>query len=253
MSYLINPYKAGVSGYTPVFTPPSITSANYVNWVEARHEGLSNNDPVAIAHDQSGGGYHWEQGVSGERPTYISNQLNGHGIFRFDGSNDSLILATNILSGKSAGAIFIVLKVDNDPPSASAQSGLWNMDGESVNAVHYPFTNSELYEAWGSDSRKATGVNPTPSLASWRLYNVETAASSYKIRLDGTEIFSTTTNNFSSFSDGIIYIGRSASLFGDIYFDGDMAGWCIVDAVPNSTDRDTIENQWGTTYGLTIA
>lgn len=252
MGVLLNPFVSfPAGGYSPVYTPPSISSASYMQWCEARHETYSDNDPVSILHDQSGNGNHWTQATSGEQPIFKTGIVNSQAVIRFDGSDDSLTLALDILSGKSAGEVFIVVKVDNDPPGASAQSGLWNQDGDGTNACHYPFTDGTIYEAWGSTSRK-TAVNPTPSLASWRLYNVASAASDFKIRLDGTQIYSTGTNTFASFSSPI-RLGRSDSLFGNVYLDGDIALIAIVDAVLNSTDRDAIEAEIASIYGLTIA
>lgn len=250
---IINPYAVSApAGYTPVYTPPTITSANYMNWVEARHQTYSNGNAVSIAHDQSGNGHHWTQGTSGSQPQFVTNVLNSQPVFRFDGTDDFLALGSNIMSGKSAGEIWIIVKIDTDPPGASAQSGLWNLDGDGTNAVHYPHPDGTIYEAVMSTTRKTTAVNPTPALTSFRCYNIGSAASDYKIRIDGTEIFSTGSNTWAGFS-GAACIGKSISLFGDIFLDGDVAGWCITDAVVNTTDRDAINGVWESVYGLTIA
>ena len=243
-----------IATVTPLFTLPTITSANYKQWCEARLlTGLSNNDPVASFTDQSGLANHWTQSTSGAKPLYKTNVINGLPALEFDGSDDCLTLGSNILSGATSGEVWILLAIDTDPPGASAQSGLWNMDGETINTCHYPFTDGTLYEAWGSTARKSTGVNPTPSLTGWRLYNVGSAASDYRIRLDGTEIYNTATNTFSGFTDGTIYLGRSAGLFGDIFLDGKIAAIVITDAVVNTTDRGTINDHFESVYGLTIA
>ena len=238
---------------TVEFSLPSITGT-ILQWCEARLlTGLSDGDAVTTFTDQSGLGNHWSQSTSGSKPIFKTGGPNGHPVLRFDGTDDYLTLASDILSGETEGEVFLVVKIDNDP-GASGVDGLWKMDGDGTNACHYPFNgNGEIYEAWGSTARKATAVNPTPALTSFRLYNVSSKASEYKIRLDGTEIYTTATNTFSSMTGSHRNLGRSVGLFGNAYLDGDIAAIVIVDTVLSGTDRDTIEATLGSTYGLTIA
>ena len=251
MSIIINPYVFGGSGLPSV--PPAITSANILQWCEMRLlTGLVDGDPITTFTDQCGNGNHWSQSTSGAKPIWKASIVNGHAVGRFDGTDDHFTLGSDILSGKSGGEVWVVVKIDTDPPASSAQSGLWKMDGDGTNAVHYPFTDGQLYEAFGSTARKATGVNPTPALTGWRLYNVSSKNSEFKIRLDGTEIFSTTTNTFASMGSTRT-LGRSVSLFGNVHLDGDLAAICITDNVVNSTDRGIINDTFEAIYGLTIA
>lgn len=247
----INPFLSGTAG---PFVPPSI-SANYLQWVEARHETAYNDsDAAGTGTDVSGAGNHYSQSTAGSKPTFKTNRINGKPSYQFDGTDDFWELASDILSGETEGEIFIVLKLDAEP-TASGKDGLWKMDGDGTNACHYSFnSNGELYEAWGSTARKSTGVNPTPDLTQWRLYNVSSKASEYKIRLDGTEIYTTATNTFSSMG-ATRNLGRSVGLFGNAYFKGEIAAVVIVDAVLSSTDRDAIEAVFAdaAVYNLTIA
>lgn len=249
---LVNPYTTGNTG-AGGFVLPSI-SANYLGWWEARLEtGFSDGDAVGTITDQSGAGNHWTQATAGFKPVYKTGIVNSQAVFRFDGTDDYVSLATDILSGKTEAEIFIVLKIDNDP-GASLQDGLWKMDGDGTNACHYSFNaDGNLYEAWASTARKSTGVNPTPALTSFRLYNVGSKASEYKIRLDGTEIYTTGTNTFSSMTGSNRDLGRSLGLFGNPYFDGDIAACVIADAVLSSPNRELIEAELALAYALTIA
>lgn len=249
---LVNPYTTGNTG-AGGFSLPSI-SANYLGWWEARLEtGFSDGAAVGTITDQSGAGNNWTQSTAGFKPAYRTGIVNSQAVFTFDGTDDYVSLASDILSGETEAEIFIVLKIDNDP-GASLVDGLWKMDGDGTNACHYSFnSNGEIYEAWGSTARKTTGVNPTPALTSFRLYNVASKSAEYKIRLDGTEIYTTETNTFSSMTGSNRDLGRSLGLFGNPYFDGDIAAIVIVDAVLGSTDRDAIEAEFALAYALTIA
>lgn len=240
-----------LTGSSQTFAPPTITSANYLQWCEARHlVGLNDGDAVDTFTDVSGAGNNWTQSNGSFKPIYKASIANGKPILRFDGADDYMTLASDILSGKSSGEVFVVAKVDNDPPAASAQSGFWKMDGDGTNACHHPFTSGDIYEAWGRNARINIG-NPTPSLAAFRLYNVVSAAASYTVYLDGAQLYTQASNTFSSFG-ATRYLGRSVSLFGDVYFDGDWAAIVIVDAALNSTDRGAIKTNLATTYGLTV-
>lgn len=232
-----------------IFDPTTITGLKL--WAEARLEtGFSDSDPVATWTDFSGEGNHLTQATEANKPLYRTNIINGEPAMQFDGSNDYFGLS-NILSGESAGEVFLVVQIDTDPPGASAQSGIWNMDGDGSNACHYPFTNGTIYDAWGSTARKTT-VNPSPALTSPRLYNVSSESGAWTSRLDGAQIYTTATNTFSSFS-GSPYLGRSASGFGDVYLDGYIAAILIFNAVLASGDRDYIEAQLGAIYNITIS
>ena len=251
---LINSLILGAGGGGGGFTPPTITTANYVHWSEARHEsGYSNTDPVGTATDVSGAGNNWTQATAGKKPLFLTNVLNGHPVYDFDAASEHHWgLSSDILSGKSAGEIFLVVKLDNDP-GASLKDGLWKMDGDGTNACNFPYNGDGLiYEGWGSTARKSTAVNPSPALTNWTLYNVRSASGDFKIYQNGTQIYSTGTNTFSSMG-ATRYLGRSVGLFGDTYLDGQVAGCVIVDNALNSTDRDAIEAVFAAAYGLTIA
>lgn len=237
-----------IAGTAP-WTPLSISGCKL--WAAARLEvGLSDGDAVETWTDQSGLGNNLTQATAGNKPIYKTAILNGHPIIRFDGTDDHFTLA-NVLSGASAGEVFLVVKIDNDPPGNSNQSGLWNMDGDGTNICHFPWTNGNIYEAWGRTTRVDTG-NPTPSLASWRLYNVSSAAGAFTTRIDGTQHYTTASSTFSSFS-GTPYFGRSNAISGNAYLDGDVAELIIYNSVLSAGDRDDVESYLATLYGLTIA
>lgn len=68
--------------------PPT---TNLICWLEAGLEvGLSNDDPVTTATDQSGSSNSPTQGTSNKRPLYKTSIVNGQPVYRYDGSNDVL-------------------------------------------------------------------------------------------------------------------------------------------------------------------
>lgn len=249
-----SPPSVAIAGSSVVVAAPGVWDPTTVSglklWAAARLiTGLSDSDPVTTWSDQSGQGNDLSQSTTGNKPLYKTNIVNGRPAILFDGVDDYFTLA-NVLSGASAGEVFIVIKAAADPAVSSAKSGIWNMDGEGTNACHYPFTDGNIYDAWGSTARKSTG-NPTPSLASWRIYNISSAAGAWTSRIDGVQHYTTATNTFSSFS-GSPYLGRSASLFGDVYFNGHIAEILIFNEVLSAGDRTYVLNGLADIYGISV-
>lgn len=102
--------------------------------------------------------------------------------------------ATAVIGPAGTGAAahaFIIVQLDADPP-ASGNGGLWEF-GTDASDTHFPFSDNNIYDDFGTTVRKTVG-NPTPSLAAVRLYEVVSAAGEWTARLDGAQIFTTATN-----------------------------------------------------------
>jgi hypothetical protein len=177
-------------------------------------------------------------------PTYKTNIQNGLPVVRWDGVDD--LMRQNVI-GWSNLTVFIVVKVDNDPPGADAQTGFWVLGG-SGQATHYPYTDSNIYDDAGSTVRKSTG-NPTLSLSSaFRIYTVKSTAGEWTSWIDGTQHFTTGTNTVDDDPGaGIISLGTNSN--GD-RLDGDVGEMLIYDAALSSTDREAVEAYLADKWGL---
>lgn len=92
----------------------------------------------------------------------------------------------------SSVTMFMVIKAKNDPALNQGDSGFVTF-GTSVSLNHYPFIDSIIYEGSFSTVRQTVG-NPTTSLAQLNLYNVLSKSGNYTSYLNGTQIFTTSTN-----------------------------------------------------------
>lgn len=105
---LINPYSYAAGGSAP--TDPE---AGYTAWYKVDAlGGLSNNDPISAFEDSSANNLDLTA-ISGSEPLYITNNLNGKPIARFDGVDDRLFLSGGALSSylsASAGTVYAVFK-----------------------------------------------------------------------------------------------------------------------------------------------
>ena len=164
--------------------------------------------------------------------TLETNELNGLPIMRFDGINDYFDMPS--LAALTAGTVFLLVKISADPPGTDEQTGLWR-GGSHVEAVHYPYTDGNIYDGWGSTVRKNTG-NPALTLASWRTYCVRSATNDWTSFLDGTQHFTTGTNTV-GFTATPAFGGSVAPY----YLQGDAAELFIFDSALSVGDRQSME------------
>src|SRR6185295_13667232 len=173
------------------FAPPD--SANLVFWGRADSLAGADADPIASFTDRSGLGNH-ATATSGKQPLLKKNILNtSHSVLRFDGSDDFMTWP-DILSGVSAGEVFIVLKADAEPAAAGTYS-LWYLSKtNAVGEAAHPFTNSLLFEHFGSDAQVAAFSKPTTT-AAFHQYGVEIAANKMVVRFNGDIIWGQNKNS----------------------------------------------------------
>lgn len=231
----------GSQAASQAFSPSQISGLEL--WLKADAiTGLNDADPVATWPDSSGKGRDATQSVAGNKPIYKVNIQNGKPVVRFNGSSNFMNLP-DFLTGFSAGEICLVIKLNNDPPTAGS-GGLWEFGSDTL-ASHYCFTDGTIYDAFGTNARKTT-VNPTPTLAAWRLYNVSSASAAWTSRLDTTQLFTTATNTVA---------WTTAPKFGGsgtFFTDGDIAEIVLYSSVLGSADRTSLQNYLRDKYALSF-
>lgn len=223
-------------------------------WLEADALSLSNNDPISSWTDISGNARHGTN-TGTNRPLYRTNQINGLPAVEFLEVSDTWLDLPNFASGFTVAEIFIVIKINADPPTIVSESiyqtGLWSLGSDATdNSTHYPFTDGVIYDDFGSTIRKVVG-NPTPSLAAWRLYNVRSAANDWEALLDGTSLFSTTTNTVGFNTSP--KLGKDVGGVNTYYLDGFVALVAMYSRALNSSERTALKSCIASKYALTIA
>lgn len=223
------------------FSPTQITGL--WTWLAADAiTGSSNGATLNQWNDQSGNDRHAVLGAG--TPTYQTNVVNGLPVVRFNGTDSYYTLPS--MAALTAGTAFVVIKRNLDPPIDGNKTGLWTM-GTDTQPTAWPWTDGIIYEEFGTTARKTT-VNPTPSLASWRLYMVRSAANDWSSYLDGTSLFSTGTNTV-----GFPSAPRLGAHTATFLFDGDIAEFLLYSTAVSAADRDSIEAYLAAKYGLTVA
>lgn len=163
---------------------------------------------------------------------------------------DFAVSAATLMGSPSAGHGFAVVKLDADPPPSNGRAAppLGQFGTNTDEYFTFP-SDSKIYDGFGSSARKTT-VDPTPSLTSWRLYEVRTASGAWSNHLDGTQLFSTATNTV-SWRTGTPGIGQTNT--NSKTLDGLIADIIVYDHVLNGTDLATLKTYITNRYGLTIA
>jgi hypothetical protein len=93
------------------------------------------------------------------------------------------------LSALTEGHMFRLIEAESDPGGGGASDRF----GTHTFSSHYPYSDSIIYDGFGSTARKTAG-NPASTLAVPRLYEIVTKANLWIARLDGSQLYSTTTN-----------------------------------------------------------
>lgn len=231
----------GGSGVAPVPGPDSLSGLSC--WLKADSLSLNDNDTVVTWNDSSGNA---RNGTGVNLPKYRTAVLNGKPIVRFS-NVDYFNLATD-WSGFTAGHVFLVVKLLSDPPSSNARSGLWIMSTDATNA-HYAFSDNIIYDGFGSNARKTT-VDPGPSLASWRVYEVRSASGAWQPFLDGTSLQASVANTVAfpaATKLGVSDVGST------VFLDGDVAEFIFYNRVLSGAEPETVKAYLENKYALTLA
>lgn len=206
----------------------------------------SDTDPVGAWDDASGNGRHFTQGTAGDRPLLRTAFVNGHAAVQFDGVSDYLD-GPDAFSGLTAAEVFLVVIADDETPVGGNPTGLWRFGTDTV-STHFPYEDGNIYDQFGTTARKSTG-NPTPSLESWRLYNVVTVGGEWTSFIDGTQHYTTATNTV-GFS-ALCTLGRNVHN-GD-FFGGKVAELILYSSKLDAGDKANVKTYIADKFGLTIA
>lgn len=261
MSFVINPFVFGGGGGGDFDESGMLWRVRAADIV-----GLSDGDPVATWSDTSGNGRDWAQSTSARRPTYQTNEINGHPAVQFDTANSQYLNGPDLSGlGLSEADLFIVLKSASDPHSATSKVGLWLLGAISSNFLsltEWPATDGEIKEgAFYPDAPNArVQFNPTPALTSWRLYRVRAktgldglGADNYRIYLDGVE---GATRNMAALAFGATtHLGRAVWNSGGStsHWDGMATEFFCFSSVRDSTQVTEIRDYVNDYYGLSVS
>ena len=209
---------------------------------------------VSLWHDDSNHGNDAVQATGGNQPNFRATEVNGQeGAVRFVAANANYMTLPNFLTGQTSGEIFIVVKTTADPNANHNRTGLWNMGPTTQPPTHYPWTDNQIYESFGTTDRVTVG--DMERLNTWRVYNVSSATNDWKARLDTVVVKTDTTNAVAWPVNPRI----GGSLSGDnsagftAHLDGDVAEVLIYESVRTALQRAQVHEYLRRRYALSYA
>lgn len=242
----------GAATTDPNFIPTDISGNIY--WFKADALGLANDAAVDQMTDYSGNNRHFTAKNSGTKGVYKTSQVNGKAAIRFyhdgngSGATNTQYNGPSFLSA-SQGEIFIVIKAPSDPPVGNTLQNTYGYFGpDDSSTSHYPFTNSDVYDTFGTTSRKQIpNANTTMPLTDWNLYNISSKANEWVARINGNVIYTTTSNTVGWRSNPVF--GTSSTAFG-AGFNGLIAEVIMYNSFLTPADRLKVRAYIAGKYGI---
>lgn len=198
--------------------------------------------------DQSGAGHHATQGL-GNAPLYVANGLNGHPTIRFNGSNQFLNVAGQVLTSQQ----FTILAVVRDTRAAGDGTfrevfSNWNGgSGNTFTSVFFGTTNASPVAVRFTDDY--INVGPVANPATPFLLTGESTATNALVyqnfTLLGAKGLALSPRNLTT----PYVIGQQGSLGGE-FWQGDIAALVVYDQALTPAELLAAQTQLGSRFGL---
>lgn len=233
--------KTDSIGGSPAAWTPADLGAGLLLHLKGDSLSGSDGDNIAAWNDVSGNGRNFTQATEADKPNLEVAELNGLNVVRFTGASTEYLVGPNLTGIATSASLFYVTRaVAND----SGTVGPGHFGSHTTNN-HYTFTDTNLYNGDLATVRKTVG-NPTPSVASWNILSIASAANDWKCRLGGTQIFTTATNTVGLSNPATL--GSNNSL--NAVFDGYIAEVVLMNGI-DTTNRDKVEGYLAHKWGIT--
>ncbi len=255
-------YNASGTAVNGSATCPGVGSpanvAGLVLWLRADTHTLSDNDKLTFVSDASSKMSHLVQLNLGNRPTYKTNVVNSHPVFRFSSASSTYVVGPTdaaLPTGSAARTLFAVFKVNNAATDEEILGwGGVNAGQQRIGLYHTGSASRIGMEFAGSGSNVATLNDTNFHIASY-VYQAGSAINDAAnvFYLDGTagSALAASSGATLATSDGLFEIGRIVNV-GMQYFTGDVAEVIVYSSALGNPNREAIECYLSTKYSITI-
>jgi hypothetical protein len=237
-----------VKGSTSTGSSPATITTNLALWLKADAiTGTSSGGSLATWLDSSAAGNNATQATSGTQPTYITNQINGYPIVRFNGAQNMAISLAALVS--SSYTIIVV--------EARAASGTQYLLGSNSNTP-YSVMNENIQFGYRAGTtftlaQYSNDLNATISDYSTKTFNIDEGtldtSVGHTIYQNGTSIAS----NSNVTPATVLNAPEIGGAAGGGAFNGDIAEIIIYSTILTTAQRQNIEMYLGNKYGITTA
>ncbi|TCO82168.1 fibronectin type III domain protein [Chthoniobacter flavus] len=232
----------GVSGYStetgvsmPMTEGGGVSVSGMKLWLMA--DGALSS-PVADLTDYSGNGNDAVQSLGANRPTLVTNALNGKPVVHFSGASSQYLTLPNLMSGATAGEVFAVLR----SASTTGATGLWKLGSDGWS--WYSYTDGRIEGDFGTTSGLWEGV-PPQSILQYQIYEAASQTGLYQSWINGAPIFETTSNTVAFTTAPLIGVNGHGN-----YFSGDIAEIIIYNRPLSDSERQGIITYFCQKYAL---
>jgi hypothetical protein len=194
--------------------------------------------------DQSGNDNNATQANPSQRPTLVTNALNGLPVMHFDASQQQYLQLPNVMASATsptgeatAGEIFMVVR----STGATGSLGGWG----GIYGSYYPY-NGNIYDDFGTNVWTSLG-QPAQDITQYQLYNISSSSSEWTQRFNGLVNYDRLVNTVSFRASPVL--GTSNNIF----LSGDIAEIIVYNQVLTQAQRDTVNTYLGSKYNLYTA
>jgi hypothetical protein len=196
--------------------------------------------------DQSGNGRNATLPGGTQNPTILTAAANGHDVFKFVGTSNQYVTLPS-MAALTKGEIFAVYMLPKVPPTAATEYCSWSMGtSESAHSSYAMFSDSKIYEGFGTNTRKDNMITPFDLSADFRVINCWSDTNNWGYSVDDVPLFTTTSNTVGFPST--VYIGRGPhdSIWSHYW----LAELFIYSELRTTAERSKLINQLKNTYQL---
>jgi hypothetical protein len=205
--------------------------------------------------DLSGNARHWTQGTPANRPGWEAAGVGGQPCLTFNGV-DQILSGPSFATLTTSASFFIVMRLVNDP-ALLGFGACWQLCGPTGDEDYCPFSNESFPGDHGrifcgvfSTARKSTAVAMgTDFFESPRVFSVKSAASEWRMSIDGVQRYTTSTNTFSS-------AGAANALGGDpeaaLRYHGRFAEGLVCSPALSASNEALVVAYLGARYGIAV-
>lgn len=229
----------------------NVSKSNLALWFKADNGVVTSGSDVTTWLDMSGNLNNAKQINSGNRPTVISNAVNGLPAVAFDGSSQFLKVGTSSLLNSYSGiSIFAVTK----PVAVAAGARFLDFSsGASGNNIYFSQpnnTDASIHVLNGTTPSSLTASNAV-SLGDYQLLEVVQGSSSATIYNNGVSKGSGSVSNAPTATRTDNFIGTDFA--NSLFLQGEIAELLFYNTAISPTVRQNVENYLLGRYALAIA
>lgn len=194
---------------------------------------------VARWEDISGNGRHLTQSTANNRPILAASKYKGRAACEFDGSNDQLLLASNLAMSAGATIILVSQKRSNN------NSAMHSLRGSGT-ANHHPYTDGNAYDSFGVFNRLTFAFAYRSDLLVWSAIAANANLAVYVDNAAKVNSSGIASANQTGSETQVVGSGTTTNWFWDGWIAEILMYSRALSATENTSVYNYLKSKWGT-------